>query len=530
MVGVAGSNPAVPTKKGTDISTFFYYYALLIKCKYYPMTRSNPDKPKCFCGIFGIFGTPDAALHTYYGLHALQHRGQEASGIITRDVSSDRKTVFNVLKGEGLVSEVFDQYSDWGKLLTGDAAIGHNRYSTTGASHSRKNIQPFTVHYRDGNLAVAHNGNLTNESELRRQLVHEGAIFQTTTDSEVILHLIARSRKEDQIEQIKEALHQIQGAYSLLIMTDDKLIATRDPNGFRPLAIAKYKDAFVVASETCAFDILPAEYIRDVAPGEIVIIDRDAIESGTPKVDTLYPPHEINKKHCIFEYIYFSRPDSKIFGHNVDKIRRRLGKVLANKYPVFPEGDDKVVVISVPDSSNTVALGYAQTLLKNGVKAKYEIGLIRSHYIGRTFIEPEQDRREMGVRIKFNTVRGVLEGKTVVVVDDSIVRGTTSMLLVKLLREANPKSIHMRISSPPILYPCYYGMDFPSHTELIANKMNRDISAIKDYIGLDSLEYLSIDELLSVMHDDNPVNYCTACFSGNYPLPVNESFNKEMYE
>ncbi len=488
------------------------------------------DKPKCHCGIFGIFGTDDAAINTYYGLHALQHRGQEASGIVTRDFNNNNKPKFNIYKGEGLVSEVFADSKVFKNVLIGTAAIGHNRYSTTGSSESINNIQPFVVNYRLGNIAVSHNGNLTNAKQLREELVNEGAIFQTTSDTEVILHLIARSRLNDQIEQIKEALAKLEGAFSLTILTDNKLIAARDSFGFRPLSIGKINGSFVVASETCAFDIIAAKFIREVEPGEIIVIDDDVkdldqIKSFKFKDDILQ-----NQKHCIFEYIYFSRPDSFIFGHNVDKMRRRLGKILARKYPVIDKDGEKVIVISVPDSSNTTALGYQTQLEKQGIRSKLEIGLIRSHYIGRTFIQPGQEKRKIGVRIKFNIVKGVLEGRTVVIVDDSIVRGTTSKQLVNLIKEAKPKAIHLRISSAPIMHPCYYGMDFPSKEELIANQMNGEIKEIEKYLGVDSLEYLTIDEMLEAISEAIPENFCTACFSGNYPTVVDASFKKEIYE
>jgi amidophosphoribosyltransferase len=487
------------------------------------------DKPKCHCGVFGIYGSSDASLQTYYGLHALQHRGQEASGIVSRNLNSNGKSSFNIRKGEGLVTEVFADQKVFKDILTGDSAIGHNRYSTTGASESSKNTQPFVVNYRLGNLAVAHNGNISNARELREELVNEGAIFQTTSDTEVILHLIARSRLNDQIEQIKEALNRLEGAYCLTILTDDKLIAARDPYGFRPLSIGKFNGAFVVASETCAFDIITAKFLREVNPGEIIAIDAESLANNQVKS---YPitPFTQPQKHCIFEYIYFSRPDSFIFGHNVDKMRRRLGKILAKKHPVIDKDGDKVIVISVPDSSNTTALGYQSELEKNGVNSKLEIGLIRSHYIGRTFIQPGQERREIGVRIKFNIVKGVLEGRTVVVVDDSIVRGTTSKQLVNLIKEANPKEIHLRISSSPIKHPCYYGMDFPSKDELIANKMNGDIRQIKDYLGVDSLEYLTIDEMIEAVNEAGTDSFCTACFSGDYPTKIDSTFKKEIYE
>ncbi|HKI78654.1 MAG TPA: amidophosphoribosyltransferase [Ignavibacteriaceae bacterium] len=486
------------------------------------------DKPKCFCGIFGIYGTPTASVKTYYGLHALQHRGQEATGIVTRDLNERGKSIFNIHKGEGLVSEVYSDAQILKKNLTGNSAIGHNRYSTTGSSESLNNIQPFVVNYRLGNLAVAHNGNLTNAKELREELVNEGAIFQTTTDTEVILHLIARSKLNNQVEGIKEALSKLEGAYCLTIITDTSVIAARDPYGFRPLSLGKIGDSFLIASETCAFDILSAEFIREVTPGEMMIIDDEAIANRQVKSISLAKV-QTPKKHCIFEFIYFSRPDSFIFGHNVDKMRRRLGKILAKNHPVMDKDGEKVIVISVPDSSNTCAIGYQKQLDNDGIPSRLEIGLIRSHYIGRTFIQPGQEKREIGVRIKFNIVKGVLEGRTVVVVDDSIVRGTTSKQLVNLIKEAGPKEIHFRISSPPIKNPCYYGMDFPSREELIANKHN-NIEDIGKYLGVDSLEYLTIDEMLETVREENPSNYCTACFSGIYPTEVDVNFKKEMYE
>ena len=487
-----------------------------------------PDKPKSFCGIFGAFGSTNASFITYYGLHALQHRGQEASGIVTAEKKLNGKSIFNIHKGLGLVSEIYDD-DILMNLLKGFSAIGHNRYSTTGASDSSKNIQPFMVNYRLGHLAVAHNGNLTNSHILREELVNEGAIFQTTSDTEVILHLIARSKLNDQVDQIKEALEKVEGAYCIVILTDDKLIAARDPLGFRPLSLGKLNGTYLFASESCAFDINLAEFIRDVEPGEMVIIDSKVIENHRPK-SVRIKEAPLFKKQCIFENIYFSRPDSKIFGHNVDKVRRKLGKVLAKNHPVRDKDGGKVIVISVPDSSNTAAMGYENQLEKDNIKAKFEIGLIRSHYIGRTFIQPGQQKREIGVRIKFNVVKGVLHNKTVVIVDDSIVRGTTSKQLINLIKEAEPKEIHIRISSPPIINPCYYGMDFPSKEELIAYRMNRSIEKIREYLEVDSLEYLTIDEMLQAMVDQNPNDFCTACFSGIYPTEVSPTFTKEVYE
>jgi amidophosphoribosyltransferase len=487
------------------------------------------DKPISYCGIFGIYGSVDAATNTYYGLHALQHRGQEASGIVTRSFNGDNKAHFNIIKGEGLVSEVFADENLLTDVLFGNSAIGHNRYSTTGAAKSRKNIQPFMVNYRMGNLAIAHNGNLTNAKELREELVNDGAIFQTTSDTEVILHLIARSKLDNQVDQIIEALKKVKGAYCLVILTDDKLIAARDPLGFRPLALGKLNDSFLIASETCAFDIQQAIFLREVEPGELIVIDDSSLNNGEIKSFQINENKQ-PQKHCVFEYIYFSRPDSFIFGHNVDKMRRKLGKVLAKNHPATDADGERVYVISVPDSSNTTALGYARQLEKQGIDARLEIGLIRSHYIGRTFIQPGQSNRENGVRIKFNIVKGVLEGRTIVVVDDSIVRGTTSKQLVHLLKEANPKAIHLRISSPPIMHPCFYGMDFPSNEELIAYQKNGNIEEIKNYLEVDSLEYLSISEMLEAVSEAGKDNFCTACFSGNYPTIIDTNFKKEMYE
>lgn len=482
--------------------------------------KYSSDKPTCNCGVFGINGnSKDLPLTTYFGLHALQHRGQEASGITASFLNEDGKSKFAAHKGFGLVSDVFLDESFIAKELNYNSAIGHNRYSTFGASDSRKNIQPFVVNYRDGNLAVAHNGNLTNGKLLRKELEKDGAIFQTSSDSEVVLHLIARSKKKNQIDQIKEACELLEGAFSLLIMTDTSLIGVRDPNGVRPLCLGKKEESYIISSETCALDINAATYIRDIEPGEILVINDTSSKNERLISQKIFKNPE--PKHCVFEYIYFSRPDSKIFNSNVDKMRRKLGKNLALNHPVIDKDGEKVIVISVPDSSNTAAIGYQNQLEKLGIPSKLEIGLIRSHYIGRTFILPAQKKREIGVRIKFNTVKGVLENRTIVLIDDSIVRGTTSKQLVNLLKEANPKEIHLRISSPPIFNPCYYGMDFPSKEELIANRFD-DIKAIENYLGVDSLEYMSIQEMLDSMVDHAPSHFCTACFSGDYPIKVKD--------
>lgn len=492
------------------------------------MRTLTPDKPRCHCGIFGIFGHPEAALMTYYGLHALQHRGQEATGIVTSEFVPDRaKNRFNVHKGNGLVSDVFRDEKILKTALRGSGAIGHNRYSTTGSTDNKFNIQPFIVNYKGGNLALGHNGNLTNFRTLRSALQADGVIFQSTSDSEVILHLTARSKKTEQVLQIKEALDAVTGAYSLVILTDTSLIAARDPHGFRPLCLGKLGEAYVVASETCAFDIIGATYIRDVAPGEILVIDREGLETG--RLRSLWVSRKpLEHHHCIFEYVYFSRPDSKVFGENVDRIRRKLGKLLAQESPVRAAGlEDRVIAISVPDSSNTATLGFVTESQKSGNDVRLEIGLIRSHYVGRTFIQPDQSSRELKVKSKFNTVKGVLKDRTVVIIDDSIVRGTTSKQLVKLIREAGPKEIHFRVTSPPIRYPCYYGMDFPSKGELIANKMDGDVAAIGRELGADSLEYLSLAKLLEAAPADGMKKYCTACFSGVYPVAIEQEALKD---
>ena len=462
--------------------------------------NNSIDKPEDYCGIVGVFGSPESSIWTYLGLYSLQHRGQESSGI----ASSDGEKIHKHL-GMGLVSDVFDQ--NVLEELPGHIAIGHNRYSTTGSSNEQ-NIGPIVVNHKLGTIGVAHNGNLVNSHSLRGKLEDRGSIFQTTTDSEVILHLVAKSWRNSIEEKISEAVQQIEGAFSLVFITKDKLIAVRDQHGFRPLAIGKKKDSFIFASETCAFDLIEAEYIRDVKPGEMLIVDkkgmksRQVIEKTTPK-------------HCVFEFVYFSRPDSQIFGEYVDKTRRKLGKNLAEEKP--SEAD---IVISVPDSSNTAALGYSARS-----DAKYEIGLIRNHYIGRTFIHPKQKIRDMNVLIKYNTVGGVLNDRRVVMVDDSIVRGTTIKGLVKRIRKAGAKEVHIRVTSPPIKYPCYYGMDFPTKEELIAN--GRSVSEIAKYLGVNSLEYLSLEMMLNAMPKDNGQNYCTACFDGNYPVSIKECLTKE---
>jgi len=496
------------------------------------------DKPHDYCGIFGIFDHSDAALLTYYGLHALQHRGQESAGIVTSYFDEKKqRSVMPMHKDFGLVLSVFDDDKIFKNELKGRSAIGHNRYSTSGSSKNPSNIQPFRVHHKNGNLSIVHNGNLTNARSLRDRFREEGVLFQSTSDTELILHLISHSKEKTQLGQILEALRQIEGAYCLVILTDTKMIAVRDPNGFRPLALGTMDGSYTVASETCAFDIIGAEFLRDVEPGEVIVIDREATDNQAPESYFLDAKEGTTSSQCIFEYVYFSRPDSKIFGEMVDKIRRNLGKQLAKEHPLsdiieFEDPDRKPIVISVPDSSNTAAIGYAHENQKNGYDCKYDIGLIRNHYVGRTFISPGQKSRELKVRTKFNTVKGVIEGRSVIIVDDSIVRGTTSRYLVEMIRNANPKEIHFLVSSPPITHPCFYGMDFPSPEELIANRFNRDVDAIAKDIGVNSVRYLSSSGLVEAVKEANPSphNYCTACFTGNYPVPVNFGVEKEENE
>ncbi|HJY63897.1 MAG TPA: amidophosphoribosyltransferase [Ignavibacteria bacterium] len=494
----------------------------------YKFKMQEIDKPRSNCAIFGIYNHPEASVMTYYVLHAQQHRGQEGSGICTSEYLPDKaKYRFNIHKGHGIALEVFSDQNILTGILKGNAAIGHNRYSTTGASDSRSNIQPFKVNFKNGFLALSHNGNFTNTKELRESLQDEGTIFQTTTDSEILLHLIARSKEKEMRDKILEACRKVRGAYSIVLLADDKLFAIKDPYAVRPLSMGKLGNSFVFASETSAFDIINAEYIRDLDAGEIVEIDKEVIQSGKEKSYSIAKTSET--KHCIFEYVYFSRPDSTIFNNTVDKVRRKLGKNLSieKPAPIAAVEDKKVIVISVPDSSNTATLGFLTESIKTNPYIKLELALIRSHYIGRTFIQPGQDKREIKVKAKFNTVKSVLKDRIVVIVDDSIVRGTTAKNLVKLVREAGPKEIHLRITSPPITSPCHYGMDFPSKNELIANQCSNDLEKIREYLGADSVEYLSNEKL----HDSVPqgvnsagqkIGYCDACFSGYYPIPIEE--------
>jgi amidophosphoribosyltransferase len=454
------------------------------------------------CAVFGVYGNENAAQITYLGLYSLQHRGQESSGI----VSTDGTRVYEH-KELGLVSKIFTERVL--RRLNGHMAIGHNRYSTTGLTHYA-NIQPFLVDCKVGKIAVAHNGNIVNAVELRSAMEGEGSIFRSTMDSEVIVHLIARSKKKKLEEMIAEALNTVEGAYSLVFLTKEKIIAARDPRGFRPLCIGKMDGTWVFSSESCAFDLVGATYIREVEPGEMCVVDSNGLES------IRFAERARRLSKCIFEFIYFSRPDSKVFGENVDKVRRELGRKLAEESPAEVD-----IVIAVPDSSNTIALGYSE---RSGIP--FELGLIRNHYVGRTFIQPRQKTRDWDVRIKFNPVKGVLKGRRVVVVDDSIVRGSTMKKLVNLLRQAGAVEIHLKIGSPPIKNSCYYGIDTPTAGELIASSHN--VESIRSFLGVDSLHYLSLKGLLSCVRD--PQDYCVACFGGDYPIARHGDYTKDVFE
>ncbi|MBI3081105.1 MAG: amidophosphoribosyltransferase [candidate division NC10 bacterium] len=448
------------------------------------------DKFREECGIFGVFPHPEAAKFTYLGLYALQHRGQESAGIAASDGAA-----VHVEKAMGLVADVFTEARL--RRLPGSLAIGHVRYSTTGSSQL-KNAQPFLVGTRHGAVAIAHNGNLLNALALRAELEAQGAVFSSTSDTEVILHLIARSNAGSLIDAAVEALHQVRGAYSLVVMNEHQLLGIRDPRGFRPLSVGRLKDGYLLASESCAFDLLEATFVRDVEPGEFLCIDREGLRSAFPL--PAEPPAP-----CIFEHVYFARPDSHVFGQQVSRVRKELGRLLAEEAPV--EAD---VVVPVPDSGIYAALGYAQ-----GAGIPYDYGIVRNHYVGRTFIEPQKSIRHFGVKIKLNPVREVLEGRRVVLVDDSIVRGTTSRKIVSMLRAAGAREVHMRISSPPTTWPCYYGIDTPTRRELIAS--SHTVEEIRRYIQADSLAYLSHQGLLRAVGKGE--GYCAACFTGQYPVP-----------
>lgn len=443
------------------------------------------------CGVLGVFGHPEAANLAYLGLHALQHRGQESAGIATWD-----RQFMYAHRQMGMVADIFTQQVL--ARLPGSLAIGHVRYSTTGTS-SIKNAQPFAVEYQHGSLAIAHNGNLSNTQELRDELEQAGAIFQSTMDTEVIVHMIARSKQEELEDRFIEALRRVRGAYALVLLSRDKLIAVRDPHGYRPLALGEKDGATLVCSDSTALDLIEARFVREIEPGEMVVMDRHGVR-------TLRPFDEHKVQQCVFELIYFARPDSFLFGTNIYRARLAFGAQLAREHPV--EAD---VVMGVPDSGVPAAIGYSRESGQH-----FTMGMIRSHYVGRTFIEPTQSIRHFGVKLKLNPVRDVLEGRRVVVVDDSIVRGTTSRKLVEMIRKAGATEVHLRISSPPTGWPCYYGIDTPTRSELIAG--TKTVEEIRDYLGADTLGYLSVEGLRSCLAGD-PDTFCYACFTGDYHVP-----------
>ena len=456
------------------------------------MPDKFPDKFKDECGVFGIFGHPEAANMTYLGLYALQHRGQESAGI----ASSDSQHV-RVSRAMGYVADTFN--GEALAQLPGSAAIGHVRYSTAGES-KLSNAQPILIDCAHGQIAICHNGNLVNAGELRHDLVRRGSIFQSSSDTEVVLHLYARSKAASVEDAVVESVSQVQGAFSLVMLTSDRLIAVRDPHGFRPLALGRLGDAYVVCSETCAMDLIGATYVRDVEPGEVLIVSADGVRSLKP-----FPPAPL--AHCIFEHVYFARPDSYVFGRSVNEVRTELGRVLAREQPV-----DADVVVPVPDSGVCAAMGFHE---ESGVPLR--MGLIRNHYVGRTFIQPQQSIRHFGVKVKLNPVRSILDGKRVILVDDSIVRGTTSRKIVRMVRAAGAKEVHVRISCPPTISPCFYGVDTPRKAELIA--ATHTVEEIREFLEADSVAYLSLEGLLSAVGTQRN-SYCTSCYTGNYPVEI----------
>jgi amidophosphoribosyltransferase len=459
--------------------------------------------PKHYCGVFGIFGHPNAAELTYYGLYALQHRGQESAGIVTCDGRQ-----FRAHKGMGLVSQVFD--ADILHNLVGHMAVGHTRYSTTGSSHIR-NAQPLTVDCARGQIAIAHNGNLTNAARLREELESNGSIFQTTVDSEIMLHLMAQPAVGGRENNLVRSVHRIEGAYSLVIMTENELIGVRDPHGFRPLSLGRLGDAWVLASETVAFDQIQAAFVRDIEPGEIVIIDQNGLRSLPA-----FPEHE-RRAFCIFEYVYFARPDSTIARRNVYKVRVEMGRQLAREHPLRAD-----IVVPVPDSGNCAALGYS---LESGIP--YEMAFVRNHYVGRSFLQPSQLIRDFNVRVKLNLIGELVKDRRVIIVDDSIVRGTTCKARVNNLKEAGATEVHVLVSCPPHMNPCVYGIDFPDRSKLMA--ANYSVNEIRKYLNADSLHYLSKEGMVKAT--GLPMNsFCMACYDGRYPVPYDPVVDKHIME
>ena len=455
------------------------------------------DKLHEECGVVGVYGHPEAANLVYLGLYALQHRGQESAGIVASTHSK-----MHLELGMGLVADIFDP----GRLLKlpGPLAIGHNRYSTAGKSEL-VNAQPCMINYAAGSLALAHNGNLVNAKTIRKELGSKGAIFQSTNDSEVIVHLMAQAKSENFVDRAAEALRQVSGAYSLVLMTENELLAARDPHGFRPLCLGKLDGAYIIASETCVMDLIEAEFIREVEPGELILINENGLQS-------FFPFKKVESKYCVFEHIYFARPDSFLFGEHVYAARKEMGRAMAQESPA-----DADLIVPVPDSGVVSAMGFAE---ESGIP--FEMGLIRNHYVGRTFIEPQSQIRNFGVKLKLNAVKNLISGKRLAIIDDSIVRGTTSRKIVKMLLEAGAKEVHLRISAPPILHSCFYGIDTPHKEELIAH--THSLEETRKYLGANSLQYLSIKKMLEVLQNGKN-KFCSACFDGNYPVPITDHFS-----
>jgi len=452
------------------------------------------DKLHEECGVVGVYGHPEAANLVYLGLYALQHRGQESAGIVASTHSKMRLEV-----GMGLVADIFDPIRIL--KLPGPLAIGHNRYSTAGKSEL-VNAQPCMINYSAGSLALAHNGNLVNAHAIRKELGSKGAIFQSTNDSEVIVHLMAQSKAETFVDRAAAALRQVSGAYSLVLMTKTELVAARDPHGFRPLCLGKLDGSYIVASETCVMDLIEAEFIREVEPGELILINDQGIQS-------FFPFNKVETKYCVFEHIYFARPDSFMFGEHVYMARKAMGRAMAQESPA-----DVDLIVPVPDSGVVSAMGFAE---ESGIP--FEMGLIRNHYVGRTFIEPQSQIRHFGVKLKLNAVKKIIAGKRVAIIDDSIVRGTTSRKIVKMLRDAGAKEVHLRISAPPILHSCFYGIDTPNKEELIAHTNNLEETRL--YLAADSLAYLGLEKMMEVL-ENGKKKFCSACFDGNYPVPITD--------
>ena len=453
------------------------------------------DKLHEECGVVGVYGHPEAANLAYLGLYALQHRGQESAGIVASNLSK-----MHIELGMGLVADIFNPERIL--KLPGSLAIGHNRYSTAGNSEL-VNAQPCLINYSAGSLALAHNGNLVNAHTIRKELGAQGAIFQSTNDSEIIVHLMAQSKAETFADRAADALRQVSGAYSLVLMTETELIAARDPHGFRPLCLGKLDGAYILASETCVMDLIEAEFIREVEPGEMILINDQGLQS-------FFPFKKVDTKHCVFEHIYFARPDSFLFGEHVYSVRKNMGRAMAQESPAEVD-----IVVPVPDSGVVSAMGFAEES-----NLPFEMGLIRNHYVGRTFIEPQSQIRHFGVKLKLNPVKTMIDGKRIAIIDDSIVRGTTSRKIVKMLRDAGAKEVHLRISAPPILYSCFYGIDTPTKEELIAHKYN--LEETRKYLAADSLSYLSLEKMMEVLKNGKK-KFCSACFDGNYPVPIDDT-------